>query len=387
MTGFFTAPRIAWGPGALEQLSGLGARRALVVVDPSVARRGGERRVVEELGKSETHVEVVSNLERANWRATVQRLKEQVATYVPDWLVAVGGGTTIDAVKAARLWAERPEVGIEQFTPFLECPDPPRTRLAVLPTTSGSGAEASATVDLVADDGRPLEITHRGLTPEWALVDAGLAEGLSPDQVADGAFETLALATEAYLSAWSSPFSDAFARDAATTVAGRLAHALRWSDDPDARSALHYAATLAGLAASNAQRGVAHALARALEAPTGLPYGRLVAILLPLALDFDRPSARDRLEALALELQPPAERGREPLSAAARARRLGEVARIPATLRASGVDVGPIEAARSAIVAHTLRSPAVLANPRVPTPDDVAALVDAALGSHGASER
>ena len=387
MTGFFTAPRIAWGPGALEQLSGLGARRALVVIDPNVARRGGERRVVEELAKTETHVEVVANLDGANRLSVVQRLKEQVATYVPDWLVAVGGGTTIDAVKAARLGAERPEVGIEQFTPFLECPDPPRTRLAVLPTTSGSGAEASSTVDLVTDDGRPLEVTHRALTPEWALVDAGLAAGLSPDQVADGAFESLALASEAFLSAWSNPFSDALALDAATTVCRRLAHALKWSDDPDARAALHYAATAAGLAASNAQRGAAHALARALEGPSGLTYGRLLALLLPLALDFDHPSARDRLEALADRVAPVDEDGRAVVPLPVRVRRLAEVARAPSTLRAAGAPVDRIEASRESIVAHALASPAVLANPRVPTREEMGALLTAAIGSPAATAR
>ena len=387
MTGFFTAPRIAWGPGALEQLSGLGARRALVVVDPNFARRGGERRVVEELAKTETHVEVVTDLADAHRLTNVRRLKEQVASYAPDWLVAVGGGTTIDAVKAARLWAERPEVGIEQFTPFLECPDPPRTRLAVLPTTSGSGAEASATADLVAEDGRPLEVTHRGLTPEWALVDAGLATGLSAEQVAEGAFETLTLATEAFLSAWSNPFSDALALDAAGTVARRLPHALKWSDDPDARSALHYAATSAGLAASNAQRGVAHALARALQPSSELAYGRLLAMLLPVVAEFDHPSARDRLETLAAAVSYSEEDGRSFVPLALRARRLAETARLPLTLRGAEAPLDRIEAARESIVDWTLASPAVLANPRVPSRDDVLALLRAAVGTSSVTSR
>ncbi len=387
MTGYFTAPRIAWGPGAVEQLSGLGTRRALVVVDPNVRARGGERRILEELEKSDAHVEVVDDLRTPQRVPSVVSLRDRIAAYAPDWLVVVGGGATQDGAKAARLWAERPDLSLEQLAPFQEFPDPPRTRLVALPTTSGSGAEASWTADLVGPDGTPIEVAHRALTPDWALVDAGLAVGLSADQVADGAFEALGLATEAYLSAWSSPFSDALALDAAAAVVGRLPHALRWSDDPDAKATLHFAATAAGLAASNAQRGVAHALARALEAPTGLPYGRLVAILLPLAAEFDHPSARDRLEALAFSLQPREERGREPLSAVMRIRRLSEIARIPPTLRAAGVDAPRIEAERETIVARALRSPAVLANPRVPTRDDLAALVNAALGLPGVSDR
>jgi len=386
MAGYFTAPRIAWGPGAVEQLSGLGAHRALLVVDPIVARRAGERRVVEELAKTETHLEVVTDLDPPGAPDSVRALRERIAAYGPDWLVVVGGGATMDTAKAARLWAERPEAPLEQLAAVSEFPDPPRTRVACLPTTSGSGSEASWTADLVGSDGAPIELAHRALVPDWALVDASLAAGLSLDQVADGAFETLALAAEAYLSAWSNPFSDALAADAATTVVRRLPHALRWSDDPEARAALHYAATAAGLAASNSQRGVAHALARALAPPSGLSYGRLLAILLPLALEFDHPSARDRLEALAVALAPAEDGGRTPLPLPTRVRRLAEAAHLPATLRAAGADTGRVERDRETVVAHALRSPAVLANPRVPTREELGDIVRAAVGLPGVAD-
>jgi alcohol dehydrogenase len=380
MTGFFTAPRIAWGPGAIEQLSGLGARRALVVVDSGISPRGGERRVVEELAKSDTHVELVVASEAPQRLERVASLTAQIRRQSPDWIVVVGGGGTIDATKAARLGAERPDLAIEQVTPMHDFPDPPRTRLAAVPTTSGSGAEASWSVDLVAADGAPVEVAHRALVPDWALVDAGCATGLSADQVTDGAFETLALAVEAYLSAWSNPFSDALALDAARTVVQRLPHALRWSDDPDAKAALHYAATAAGLAASNAQRGVAHALARALQAPSGLAYGRLLGILLPLAVEFDHPSVRDRIERLAVAAAPPEENGRGPVPFAVRLRRLGELAHLPGTLRAAGAPADRVAAAGDEIVTRALRSPAVLANSRVPTRADLVALLHAAAG-------
>jgi alcohol dehydrogenase len=385
MTGFFTAPRIAWGPGAIEQLSGLGARRALVVVDKSVAQRAGERRVIEELAKSDTHVEVVGDLDEPDHVGSVVRLTERIRTHAPDWLVAVGGGRTIDSAKAARLAAELHGVPIEQVTPVHEVADPPRVRLVALPTTSGSGAEASWTADLIAEDGTPIEVAHRAMVPDWALVDAGLAAGLSADRIVDGAFEAATLAVEAYVSAWSNPFSDALAIDAATTVVRRLPHAIRWSDDPDARAALHYAATVAGLASSNSQRGVGHALARALLEPSGLAYGRLMGMVLPLVVEFDHPSARDRLEALAVAVTSPEENGRVPLPV--RLRRLGELAHLPANLRAAGVSTDRVTSAREQVVARTLRSPAVLANPRVPNAEEVQRMLDALLGLPAAAGR
>ena len=378
MTGFFTAPRIAWGPGAIEQLSGLGARRAVVVVDPTVARAGGHRRVVEELAKSGTTVEVIDDVAALDRRDELDRLAARVRGAGADWVVAVGGGRTIDAAKAARFAAEQREVAWESITPLLELPDPPRMRCAAVPTTSGSGSEATGSVDLWAPDGAPAEIAHRSLTPDWALVDPAFAEGLPAELVLDGAFESLAQALEAYLSAWANPFSDALAVDAVVTVLDRLPHALRWSDDPEARAALHYAATAAGLAASNAQRGVAHALARALMPSTGLSYGRLLGILLPHVLEFDRPSARDRIEVLSRAVGRAEERAPAPL--AARLARLGETFRFPGSLGAAGIDRPRLDAARPAIVANALRSPAVLANPRVPAAADLERLLEAAFG-------
>jgi len=254
-------------------------------------------------------------------------------------------------------------------------------RLVAVPTTSGSGAEASWVADLVAEDGSPIEIADRRLTPEWALVDATWAETLPREAWVPSALETAALATEAYLSAWSNPFSDALAVDALATVVQRLPHAVRWSDDPDARPALHYAATAAGLAVSNAQRGIAHALARALEGPTRLPYATLLGIVLPSVLDFDRSGARERIETLARAVAGPDDRSALPLEA--RLRRLYPTVRFPADLSGAGVPRDRWEGVRAEIVRRTLRSPAVLANPRVPNAPDIDGLLDAIAGPPG----
>jgi len=374
VTGFFTAPRIAFGPGAVEQLSGLGARRACVVVDATVAMHRGQQRVVEELGKSGTTVEVIEAGPDADRVDAVTALAARMDGLAPDWVVAVGGGRTIDAAKAARLLLERPDLSLDGPAPILELPDPPRCRLAAIPTTSGSGSEASWTVDLrLPDEGRPIEIAHRALVPDWAIVDAGFAGTLSNEVRRDGGLEALGQAVEAYLSAWANPFSDALALSVVRTVFERLPHALKWSDDPDAKEAVHFAATLAGLAASNAQRGLAHALARALEPASGLPYGQLLGMLLPRVLEFDRPSARERVEALALVVHTADDR--TPVPFEVRLARLFESVRVPASLDAAGVDRTRLEAARSRIVADALRSPAVLANPRVPGERDLDALL------------
>jgi alcohol dehydrogenase class IV len=384
MAGYFTAPRIAWGPGAVEQLSGLGLKRVLVVVDPAVAQRDGARRVLEELAKSETVVETATAAAPADRTDHVRALADRLAATGVDGLVAVGGGRTLDAAKAARFLVGHPGVAPEALPPVLDPGPSPSIRLIAVPTTSGSGSEASWSADLRTEAGDPVELAHRSLVPDWAFVDPAFAERLEPELVVDGALETLAQAVEAYLSAWSNPFSDALAIDAAATVVRRSTHVLRWSDDPEARAALHYAATNAGLAASNAQRGLAHALARALGPTTGLAYGRLLGILLPFVLEFDHSSARERLEALGLAVAAPDDSGRiASVPWPLRLRRLYDLLRFPADLRAAGVALEVVERDRATIVARTLRSPATLANPRVPSASEVDALLSAALGPPG----
>ncbi len=377
MSGFFSSPRIAWGPGALEQLSGLGAHRAVVVVDPTVARARAHQRVVEELAKSETVVEVLDDLANPDRLETAVRLGGRAREFGADWLVAMGGGRTLDGAKAARLFAERPDLAAG-LPPVIEVPEAPRLHLVAIPTTSGSGSDASWSADLWSADGAPVELAHRALVPDWTLVDPQLAAALPAHLRLDGGLETLVQATEAYLTAWANPFSDSLALDAVGTVLERLPHALRWSDDPDALAALHYAATSAGLAASNSQRGLAHALARALEPATGLAYARLLGIVAPAVLDFDHPAARERLERLSAAGASREETGHPAL--AVRLRRLYELYRFPPTLRAAGVAPDRILAERETIVARALRSPATLANPRVPSAKDVGDLIEAVVG-------
>jgi len=377
MVGFLTVPSIAWGSGALEQLSGLGARRAAVVVDTALASHEATVRLLEELERGGASTAVRAEHAAGPSVGSVVELAAWLRGVDPDWVVAVGGGTTIDAAKAARLLLERPELSLAAPPVDLALPERPRSRLVAVPTTSGSGAEASWVADLVGPDGAPMELAHRSLVPDWAIVDPRFAEGLpNPLRIA-GALETAALACEAYVSAWANPFSDALAADALRSVVRRLPHAVRWSDDPDARAALHYAATAAGIAQSNAQRGLAHALARALVRPTGLPYATVLGIVLPSVLDFDRPAARERLEGLAESLRVANEPAGLPVGD--RLRRLAVQLGAPTDLRTAGAAASAVLIDRARIVAETLRSPAVLANPKVPSAADVERLL-AALG-------
>jgi alcohol dehydrogenase class IV len=358
MQGVFSAPRIVAGAGAIEVLSGLGALRPLVVVDPAVARSTGARRVVEELEKPDgAVVTAVSDVTVEPTVTDVERAVPAVRAASPDLIV-------------------RPEVALETITPMVELGLRSRTSFVAIPTTSGSGSEATWTSELRAEDGRPVDLATRELVPDWALLDASLAESAPPSVRADAAADLLGHAIEALGSEWANAFSDAAGRDALATALTVLPKLARHPDDDDGRAALHHAATLAGLAASNAQVGVAHALARALRPSTGLSHGRLVGILVPYATEFNYPSARDRYARLAGPLGPPIAPNRSALAERLRGV-LGPLG-IPKTLADAGVDRLRADGGRAAAVAHAARTPAAIANPRVPSEDELARLLDAA---------
>ena len=378
MPGFFTLPRIAWGTGAVEQLSGLGARRVFLLTEPEIASTDGVRRIVEEFAKGGASVISYAAPGPLATTATVEALAARCREAGPDHICAVGGGDLIDTAKAVRLRFELPGMPLEEVTPLTELPAAPRSRLVAIPATSGRGREVSGSIALGREDGSPLEIFLREVAPDWAMVDVQLARWAPTARGIDAGLPILGQAIESLVSAWSNPFSDALAFDALLQAATQLPRLGRPMDDEVARERLHYAATEAGMAAANAQVGIAHALALALREPTGLSYDRLYGIGLPFAVEFNFRSARDRFEAISGVLASAAGEGGR-IDLPLRLRTLLEGLRIPATLVAAGADRDAVWSRRREIVARILRSPATLANPRVPSEGEAERLLELLL--------
>jgi acetaldehyde dehydrogenase/alcohol dehydrogenase len=381
MSGFFTAPRIAWGPGAIEQLGGLGIRSALVLIDPVIARSDPARRVTLELERAGTSSILVDDVPAVATLRTLATLVDRSAASPFDAVLAVGGGSLIDLAKALVATRARPDLDITTLTPLAEVAVPARPRLIAIPTTGGSGSEATGSAHLLAADGATVEISHRDLTPDWALVDATFGRSMPPTLAIDTGMEVVAHSLEAIASEWANPFSDALARDAAATAFAALPRLARHPRDEEARTALFYGATRAGLAASNAQLGLAHALARALLPDTGLGYGRVLGIVLPYVVEFNFASARDRYQSLGPVLSEPA--GQVHATLSERLRALGEQLQIPRTLIGAGVPIEAIHARRAVIVDRALHATTCIANPRVPSADELRRLVDLVSGSDG----
>ncbi|HXQ93807.1 MAG TPA: iron-containing alcohol dehydrogenase [Thermoplasmata archaeon] len=376
MNGIFTSPQIAWGPGAIEQLADLGARRAFLVVDAKLASSVRVQRVSEELAKGGAGVRTVAEVTGEPTFDSVDRLVPVVTEARPDWIVAIGGGSTIDTAKALWIRYAQPALALSTVTPLTELRLRASARFAALPTTCGSGSEVTWVAHLNGPDSRFVEVASRELAPDWALLDPTFLATLSPEIRASTGADAVAHALEAVASNWANPFSDALAHRALAAAMPALARVRNHPEDDELAGTLQIAACQAGLAVANSQVGVGHALAHALGAEFRRPHGLLVAALLPYVTEFNYPSARDAYAVLAPVFGSGAGHLRTALSD--RLRSVWASAGLPKTLVEAGIPADRLAGARESIAQRASASPGAVSNPRVPTPEELGRLLDAA---------
>ena len=285
-TTFFNA-------GALENLREVPCTSVVVVTDVLSEQRG----VVDELRRHlrVERLRVFSEVEPEPDEATVRRGVDLLREARPDLLIAIGGGSVIDAAKAIRLFYEHPEVSLSDLAlPFLdprkrmaEYPQDPHTvRLVAVPTTSGTGSEVSPAAVLTVGD-RKETLVDYSLVPDMAIVDPMLTLSMPRTLTVDTGVDALTHALEAAASIFASPYTDAFCVQAARLIFDALPRAYDHPDDLDARTDMANAATLAGLAFSNAFVGTNHALAHAVGARFGIAHGRANGVFLPHTLRYN----------------------------------------------------------------------------------------------------
>jgi acetaldehyde dehydrogenase/alcohol dehydrogenase len=220
---------------------------------------------------------------------------EALESFNADAIIALGGGSVMDAAKAMRLFHESPQLNIRELSlPFLDArkriADFPqmehKLRLVAIPTTSGTGSEVSPAA-VISVGQRKVTLVDYSLVPDMAIVDPNLTLTMPPEITADTGIDALTHALEAVVSIFASPFTDAFCVQAANLIFTSLPRAYRDGSDLEARTAMANAATIAGLAFSNAFVGLNHALAHPVGAQFGIAHGRANAIFLPHVLRYN----------------------------------------------------------------------------------------------------
>ena len=279
--------------GALENLRQVDARTAVIVTDAELERRGLAEEVRRHLPRTAVHV--FSDIETEPTEPQIRSGVDALRRMRPDLLVAVGGGSVLDAGKAMRLFFESPELSVAELAlPFLDARKRvaryPRLahqlRLVAVPTTSGTGSEVSPAA-VVTVGTRKLTLVDYSLVPDMAIVDPLLTLSLPPSVTADTGIDALTHAVEAAVSIFASPYTDAFCVQATRLILEALPRAVADGSDVAARTQMANASTLAGLAFSNAFVGVCHALAHPLGARFHLPHGRANGIVLPHVMRYN----------------------------------------------------------------------------------------------------
>jgi acetaldehyde dehydrogenase/alcohol dehydrogenase len=279
--------------GALGNLRQVSAEQALIVTDGPTEARGVADQVREHLGGAGVHVfsEIEPEPDESQIRAGVEALERSGA----DLIVAVGGGSVMDAAKAMRLFHESPDLSMRELSlPFLDArkrvASYPQVahdvRLVAIPTTAGTGSEVSPAAVVTVGHAK-VTLVDYSLVPDMAIVDPTLTLSMPPEVTADTGVDALTHALEAAVSIFASPYTDAFCMQAVNLILNNLPRAFEDGSDLEARQAMANAATIAGLAFSNAFVGVNHALAHAVGARFGIAHGRANAIFLPHVLRYN----------------------------------------------------------------------------------------------------
>jgi alcohol dehydrogenase len=379
--------RVLFGVGALRRLPELvavaGGRRVFVVTDPGVVVAGIAADTVDVLSDARMPSSVFSQVEPNPSGATIEAGASMLRTLGLDGtvIVAVGGGSAMDAAKAIALCAanDRPVWELEYDGPTLA----PGRPIVALPTTAGTGSEAHPFAVITREDvGRKDYIGHSSLLPVATILDPALTVGLPAGVTAATGVDALTHSLESLLSRNGNPFAESMAIGVIRTVHEWLPVAVADGADLEARSQMLMAAHLAGVGqASGTGVGLVHALGHALGTRGKLPHGTALAVVLPEVLAFygAEPGLRDRelaLVGVALRAASPTEQ-----AATAAAAATGELTRFLASLgqRHSLRSLGFDERAVDVVAQDAVDDAAIRNSPRLPTLDEARALLASSL--------
>ncbi|MBM6837636.1 iron-containing alcohol dehydrogenase, partial [Clostridium saudiense] len=292
----FTLPRDLYhGKGSLETLKTIKGKRAIVVVGGgSMKRFGFLDRVESYLKEAGMEVRLFEGVEPDPSVETVMKGAEIMREFEPDWIVAMGGGSPIDAAKAMWIFYEYPEFTFEQAVVPFGLPElRQKAKFIAIPSTSGTATEVTA-FSVITDYKAKIKypLADFNITPDIAIVDPDLAQTMPPKLVAHTGMDALTHAIEAYTASLRSNFSDPLALKAIQMVDENLVNS--YEGNEEARNLMHEAQCLAGMAFSNALLGIVHSMAHKTGAVFHIPHGCANAIFLPYVIQYNRTVCEDR---------------------------------------------------------------------------------------------
>ena len=295
---WFRVPnQIYFNLNAVENVRQFSSRSTIIVTNPAMEQIGHVELVRRNIPEgTHVHVSVIPDAEPE--LKVVMRGLEELNFYKADQIIALGGGSVIDAAKIMKLKYESPEADLEELAaPFLDLrkrvvqyptEKTNRARLIAISTTSGTGSEVTPFAVLTDKErGRKVTLADYSLTPDVAIVDPQFVMSMPKGLTADTGIDCLTHALEAAVSSYASAYTDCNAMQAIRMVFKYLPIAYEHPSDEEARGMMHNAACIAAMAFSNTSVGVNHALAHAFGARFGVAHGRANALMLPHVIAYN----------------------------------------------------------------------------------------------------
>lgn len=307
---FFCPVKVIAGKAALEhipyELTGLGAKRPMIVTDKGVRAAGLLDPVI--AACEESGLEIISIYDDVPPDSSTGVVKDIAGIYRRekcDSLIAVGGGSAIDTAKAVNILVTEGGDNIAEYSGAGIIKHPLKPFL-VVPTTAGTGSEVTS-VAVITDTAKSVKLpfTSSFLLPNAAVIDPRMTLTLPPHITAATAMDAMTHATEAFTCMAKNPLSDAYATAAIKKVSTSLLKVMDNPKDSDNRLELAQASTMAGIAFSNSMVGLVHALGHATGAICHLPHGLCMSLYLPYVLDYNLETIRAPLGELLLYLEGP----------------------------------------------------------------------------------
>lgn len=397
-------------PNAIRYLADMpDVERVTIVTDATMTTLGFVDKIIDVLNRrsSKVALQIIDQVEAEPSVRTVQAGAAQMRHFRPDTIIALGGGSPMDAAKVMWLLYEHPEIHFSDLKqkffdvrkrafkfPVLG----ELAQLVCIPTTSGTGAEVTPfAVISDPDAGKKYPLADYALTPSVAIIDPVLTSKMPPSLAADSGFDALTHATEAYVSVYANDFTDGMAMQAVRLIFENLATSVNGDPaDPatqDARETMHNAGTIAGMAFGNSFLGIVHAMAHVVGSTYHLVHGRTNATLLPHVVryngtvptkltswpKYEHYVAPERFQQLAAMLGLPASTPAEGVESYALAvESLRAEVGIPSSFHAQGVDEQEFLARLDEVAMGAYEDQCAPANPRMPMIEDMKDLMTAA---------
>lgn len=371
----FTLPRdIFYGEDAISELKVLkGKKRAIIVTGGGSMKRSGFLQKTEQVMHSiGVQTQLFEGVEPDPSIETVYRGAEAMRAFEPDIIIAIGGGSPIDAAKAMWVFYEYPDKTFDDIKdPFSLPPLRQKAIFVAIPSTSGTATEVTA-FSVITDYSNNVKypLADFEITPDIAILDTSIPLTMPQKLTADTGMDALTHSVEAYVATARSGFSDPLAMQAISDIFDSLVDS--YHGCKQAREKMHIAQCLAGMAFSNALLGICHSLAHKVGAEFQITHGCCNAILLPLVIQFNSKVCMDRYAAIARYLNLPGMTDKQLVnSLVEEIRRMRNKVGILPTFADNGVTKEHLESKIDFICSQAEQDPCTASNPRPASAEDL----------------